>query len=83
MTRRRRFLEADPVAEIGGLVVDAGTRRQGIGHALLREAEKWARGRGCSTMRIRANTMRTEAKPVYERMGYQVVESQWVFQRTL
>ena len=48
----------------------------------LREAEKWARGRGCSTRRIRTNMKRTEAEPFYERMGCQVIKSQWVFQRT-
>lgn len=79
----RRFLESNPMAEVVGLVVDAGARRQGIGRVLLREAEKWARGRGYSTLRIRSNMKRTEAKPFYERMGYQVIKSQWVFQRTL
>ncbi len=79
----RRFLESDPIAEVFGLVVDAGTRRQGIGRALLREAEKWARGRGYSTMRIRSNMKRIDAKPFYEGMGYQVIKSQYVFQRTL
>ncbi|MBI1950846.1 MAG: GNAT family N-acetyltransferase [Acidobacteria bacterium] len=53
------------------------------GRALLREAEKRARGRGYSTMRIRSNTKRAKAKPFYERMGFQVIKSQWVFQRTL
>lgn len=79
----RRFLESDPYAEIGGIVVDAGARRRGAGRALLLEAERWARGRGYSTMRIRSNMKRTEAKPFYERMGYAVIKSQYVFQRTL
>lgn len=79
----RRFLESDPYAEIGGLVVDAGARRRGAGRALLLEAERWARRHGYSTMRIRSNMKRTEAKPFYERMGYAVIKSQYVFQRTL
>lgn len=79
----RRFLESDPFAEIGGIVVDAGSRRRGVGRALLLEAEKWARERGYTTLRIRSNMKRTEARPFYERMGYQVVKSQYVFEKTV
>lgn len=79
----RRFLESDPYAEIGGIVVDAGSRRRGVGGALLLEAEKWARERGYTTLRIRSNMKRTEARPFYERMGYQVIKSQYVFEKTV
>jgi GNAT superfamily N-acetyltransferase len=79
----RRFLESDPYAEIGGMVVDAGNRRRGVGRALLLEAEKWARERGYTTMRIRSNMKRTEARPFYGRMGYQVIKSQYVFEKTV
>ncbi len=79
----RRFLESDPYAEIGGIVVDEGNRRRGVGRALLLEAEKWACGRGYLTMRIRSNRRRTGARPFYERMGYEVLKSQHVLQKTI
>ncbi len=77
----RRFLESDHYAEIAGLVVDAGARRGGVGRALIGAAEAWARERGCVTLRVRSNTRRVEAKPFYERMGYRVVKTQYVFEK--
>ena len=78
----RGFLELDRYVEIAGLVVDAGARRSGVGKALITEAERWARERGCSTVRVRSNMVRVEAKPFYERMGYRVVKTQYVFEKT-
>jgi len=78
----RRFLELDRYTEIAGLVVDAGARRSGVGKALITAAETWARERGCSTVRVRSNMRRVEAKPFYERMGYRVVKTQYVFEKT-
>ncbi len=78
----RRFLESDLHAEIAGLVVDAGARRGGVGRALIEAAEDWARERGCATVRVRSNMRRVEAKPFYERMGYRVVKTQYVFEKS-
>lgn len=41
-------------AESGGLVVDAGVRRQGFGRALMTEAEGWARAHGYPDVRLRS-----------------------------
>ena len=79
----RRFLESDLHAEIGGLVVDAGARRRGVGKTLVMAAEEWAQEHGCATVRVRSNMKRVEARPFYERMGYRVVKSQHVFERTV
>lgn len=38
-----RTMEADPRAEIGGLVVDERYRSQGLGQRLMERAEEWAR----------------------------------------
>lgn len=79
----RRFLTSDTFAQIDGLVVEASARRRGAGRALVRAAEEWARGRGYAVLRIHSNAQRTEARPFYERMGYEVIKSQWVFRKTL
>jgi GNAT superfamily N-acetyltransferase len=77
------FLEMDPYAELGGLVVDAAARRQGAGKALVSAAEEWAAGRGYATMRVRSNMKRAEAQPFYEGAGYVIVKSQNVYEKTL
>lgn len=79
----RLFLESDPFAEIGGLVVDAGQRRRGVGRALLREAERWAQGHGYGELRVRSNTIRTEAHRFYSESGYTLSKTQHVFARPL
>jgi len=78
----QRFLETDHHTEIAGLVVDAGARRSGVGRALIGAAEAWTRERGCIRVRVRSNMKRVEAKPFYERMGYRVVKTQYVFEKT-
>ncbi|HEV8700297.1 MAG TPA: GNAT family N-acetyltransferase [Candidatus Polarisedimenticolia bacterium] len=79
----RRFLVSDAFAEIVGLVVETSARRRGAGKGLVLAAEEWARRRGYSVMRIRSNVRRMEARPFYEKLGYEVVKSQWVFRRSL
>jgi GNAT superfamily N-acetyltransferase len=39
-----QLVESEPRVEIGGLVVDAGARRQGVGRQLAGRVESWARG---------------------------------------
>jgi enamine deaminase RidA (YjgF/YER057c/UK114 family)/GNAT superfamily N-acetyltransferase len=75
----RHYLESDECAEIAGLVVDAGTRRQGAGKALVAAAESWARGRGYAAMRVRSNTVRAEARQFYLGLGFAIAKTQNVF----
>ena len=77
------FLEADPYAELGGLVVDSAARRKGAGRALVAAAETWAAGRGYVTMRVRSNMKRVEARPFYEGAGYAVTKSQNVYEKSI
>jgi GNAT superfamily N-acetyltransferase len=77
------LLESDPVAEIGGLVVDAGRRRQGAGRALVAAAEDWARRHGYLTLSVRTNVKRVEAPRFYERLGFALVKSQFRFAKRL
>jgi GNAT superfamily N-acetyltransferase len=54
----------------GLLSVDPAHQRQGIGRALVGEAERRAKDVGCKYMDILTVNVRTELIPVYRRLGY-------------
>jgi len=80
---RTIWLEIDPFAEIGGLVVDAAYRSRGIGKALLDKAEAWALENNLSCLRVRSNVIRSRAHHFYEEAGYSIIKSQHVFEKKL
>jgi len=53
-----------------GLVTHSTMHGQGIGKALLGEAEKWARERGCDRVTLTSASHRTAAHAFYERQGF-------------
>lgn len=77
----RAFTE--PFAEVGGLVVDESSRGQGMGKALLEQAEGWAQSKGCSRVIIRSNIKREGANHFYLDSGYTVLKTQTVYQKSL
>ena len=58
------------IAELDILWVDEKYRRQGLGSALIREAERAAREKGCYVMTL--GTFDFQARPLYEKHGYKV-----------
>ena len=58
------------MANILGLAVAADFRRQGIGSALLKRAEEWARENGASSMRLNSGESRKQAHEFYRAQGY-------------
>jgi len=78
-----RIFEAPRQAEIAGLVVDEEERGRGIGRALLREAERWARANGCTALRVRSNVVRERAHAFYRREGFGEIKTQRVFEKPL
>ena len=70
-------------AEIGGLVVDAGTRRQGVGRALMSQAEAWTQAHGYSEVRLRSGLHRTEAHQFYKDIGYALTKTSHMFRKAL
>lgn len=69
--------------EVEGLVVDADWRGRGVGKALIGQAERWARERGCASIYLRSNTLRGEAHQFYEGLGFEKVKSQFAFRKRL
>lgn len=76
-------LQSEAAALIGGLVVAEAARGQGIGLALCRAAEAWARGRGVAKMRVRSNAIRERAHAFYLRDGYAWVKTSAVFEKAV
>jgi len=76
-------LEADPRAEVAGLVVDAAQRGSGIGRLLMQHAEQWAREQGYTAVTLRSNIVRHEAHVFYQRIGYAMPKTQHVFRKEL
>jgi GNAT superfamily N-acetyltransferase len=77
------FVDSDPYAHIAGLVVDRSHRRQGIGAALMAEAEAWARQQGCAVVRLRSSATRTHAHRFYAELGYTNIKTQYSFVKPL
>jgi N-acetylglutamate synthase-like GNAT family acetyltransferase len=77
------LLVDDPETEIGGLVVDETVRGQRIGEKLMQAAEAWTLEKGCSSVYIRSNVIRTRAHEFYKRIGYTIIKSQYAFRKNL
>jgi GNAT superfamily N-acetyltransferase len=77
------LLQSDPCAEIGGLVVDESLRGQGVGRALMAEAERWALEHGYEEVRLRSNIVRHEAHEFYRHLGYEPVKQSYTFRKQL
>jgi GNAT superfamily N-acetyltransferase len=79
----QRVVETDPYAEVGGLVVTAEYRGEGLGAALLAAAAAWARERGLRVMWIRANLAREGVHEFYPAVGCRRVKDQRVYEYQL
>jgi GNAT superfamily N-acetyltransferase len=63
----RRFVVVDTLS------VDAAHRRQGIGRALMAEAERWAREQGAQAMDLSVYDFIHGAIGLYESLGYRSI----------
>lgn len=61
----------DDCCRIGYFCVARPLRGQGIGNALLEQAETWARQRGCGRLELHCALARQQAQRFYAHQGYQ------------
>lgn len=57
-------------AVVDNLVVESAWRRSGVGTALTRAAEDWARARGASWLELGVYEFNDSARAFYEALGY-------------
>jgi len=76
-------LQADPRAEIGGLVVGAKARSKGIGRELVARAEEWALEQEVNSVAVRSQIARQDAHRFYLREGYKQTKTSAVFTKLL
>lgn len=79
----RPALEKPCEAVVQSLVVDAGLRGNGVGAALMREAEAWARDHGLASVVLYTRTDRDAARAFYERIGYRLSATSHSMRRDL
>ena len=73
-TSIRPFVEdchSDHVGYLEGWYVESAFRRYGIGRKLVREAEKWARGKGCQEMASDAEIGNDLSLTAHLNLGYE------------
>ena len=75
--------DSSPVGYIEGWWVDADVRRQGIGRALIAAAEDWARARGYTEMASDALIDNLVSHSSHKALGYEEVERQVAFRKSL
>jgi GNAT superfamily N-acetyltransferase len=82
MAEHRALLLYGPQVEIMGLSVGSDVRRSGVGRALVKAVEAWARQFGDSQIVVRSNVVRPESHPFYEKIGYERTKTQHVYVRS-
>jgi aminoglycoside 6'-N-acetyltransferase I len=72
-----------PVGYLEGWYVAPHARRRGVGTALLRAAEEWARARGCVEMASDTELGNEASEVAHRKLGYQVAARVVAFRKRL
>src|SRR5689334_19280641 len=79
----RPALERPCEAVVQALVVDETCRGQGIGQALMREAEAWAKARDLACVVLHTHVDREAARAFYARNGYATAATSHLLRKPL
>jgi aminoglycoside 6'-N-acetyltransferase I len=74
---------SQPVGYVEGWYVAPDSRGQGVGSALLRAAEDWARSQGCKEMASDTQIENHLSQRVHEALGFQVAERSVIYRKAL
>jgi len=74
---------SSPVGYLEGWYVTPHARRRGVGAALLRAAEAWARARGCTEMASDTELGNDASEVAHRKLGYQVAARVVAFRKGL
>ena len=80
---RYDVLYFETMANILGLAVRSDFQRNGIGKALISQAEAWAKEHGIHLMRLNSGISRTGAHEFYRRQGYVQEKEQLRFMKEI
>ncbi len=83
VAEHRIEVQASESVELTALVVDDGTRRQGLGAQLVAAAEAWAMRRGVARIVVRSNVAREAAHDFYPALGYGLLKTQHVYAKSI
>jgi ribosomal protein S18 acetylase RimI-like enzyme len=79
----RAALEKPAEAVVQALVVDEASRETGVGRALMREAEDWARARGLASVSLYTRVDRDNARAFYASLGYEIAATAHLMRKPL
>ena len=75
-------IESGKFIEIGGLVIDEGHRRIGIGKILVEKIIEWSATKKCEKIRVRSNVKRKSAHEFYKNLGFIESKEQKVYSKS-
>lgn len=78
-----KLLYNEPSTQVAGLVVNEGSRGNGVGKALMKAVEAWSREKGCVVIGLRSNIIRKEAHTFYKKLGYEIIKESYTFSKKL
>jgi GNAT superfamily N-acetyltransferase len=79
----RPAIENPREAVVQALVVEAASRRLGIGRSLLNAAERWGNEHNCRSVVLSSNVVRAPAHVFYAALGYRVAATSYVLRKPL
>jgi GNAT superfamily N-acetyltransferase len=78
-----KSLLLDLTGIIDAVVTDERHRGQGIGRALMADAEAWAKSKGCARVSLLSNVIRSDTHGFYQHLGYRSDQTSHIFYKPL